>query len=82
MAYGDEHIEQAEKGAPVRDNIARSSLKFLMQRHGYGGPLTDKAAKNHGTIFIRSMGGDPEQWVLDGEQAGTNWKDKTWKRVR
>lgn len=82
MSYLDDKLEIVNDHyvAKVKENVARARLEQLMQRWGYGGPMTAEAAKVHGVIRIRGMLRD-EEWVQDGPQIGVNWKEKFWKQV-
>lgn len=81
MSYIDDKLEIVNDHymAKVKENVARARLSQLMQRWGYGGPLTATAAKTFGVITIRGMMKD-ETWVQDGPQIGVNWQDKLWKQ--
>lgn len=80
--YLEDKMEQAElQGKSERDNIARATLKQLSTRWGVQGGLywmVEKKAPPK--ILIKAMGGI-EQWELDGDQPGVNYKDKTYKKV-
>lgn len=80
--YLEDKLEQSELKDKNPEGKAQATLKQLCGRWGCVGGyywMIEKKAPDQ--LVIKDMFGNQEVWKKDGEQVGTSYKDKIYKRT-